>query len=89
MASGRCECAGFKSECRVSVGVLETEMMVMNVLGFAMNTCAERWRLPRSETLEAERALMEEKMEDKINNLQKHLRHFYSQELEVRSQCSA
>ncbi|XP_076024300.1 kinesin-like protein KIF20A isoform X2 [Genypterus blacodes] len=39
-----------------------------------------------SETLEAERALMEERMEDKINNLQKHLKQFYSHELEERDQ---
>lgn len=40
--------------------------------------------LSNSETLEAERALIEERYEDKINNLQKHLKKFYSQELKVR-----
>lgn len=37
-----------------------------------------------SETLEAQRALIEERYEDKINNLQKHLKKFYSEELKVR-----
>ncbi|KAM6907589.1 kinesin-like protein KIF20A [Xenentodon cancila] len=37
-----------------------------------------------SETLEAERALIEERYEDKITNLQKHLKKFYSQELKER-----
>ena len=37
-----------------------------------------------SETLEAERALIEERYEDKISNLQKHLKKFYSEELKVR-----
>lgn len=41
--------------------------------------------LPHSETLETERALMEERCEDKINNLQKNLKKYYSQELEVRA----
>uniref|UniRef100_A0A8D0A6T4 Kinesin-like protein n=1 Tax=Sander lucioperca TaxID=283035 RepID=A0A8D0A6T4_SANLU len=39
-----------------------------------------------SETLEAERALIEERYEDKITNLQKHLKIFYSQELKERDQ---
>uniref|UniRef100_A0A8C6T225 Kinesin-like protein n=1 Tax=Neogobius melanostomus TaxID=47308 RepID=A0A8C6T225_9GOBI len=39
-----------------------------------------------SESLEAERALLEERYEDKINNLQKHLKKFYSQELMERDQ---
>uniref|UniRef100_A0A667X9W1 Kinesin-like protein n=1 Tax=Myripristis murdjan TaxID=586833 RepID=A0A667X9W1_9TELE len=39
-----------------------------------------------SETLETERALMEERCEDKINNLQKNLKKYYSQELEERDQ---
>ncbi|XP_022618223.1 kinesin-like protein KIF20A isoform X1 [Seriola dumerili] len=39
-----------------------------------------------SETLEAERALIEERYEDKISNLQKHLKKFYSQELKERDQ---
>ncbi|XP_008274463.1 kinesin-like protein KIF20A isoform X2 [Stegastes partitus] len=39
-----------------------------------------------SETLEAERALIEERYEDKITNLQKHLKKFYSQELKERDQ---
>ncbi|XP_051902655.1 kinesin-like protein KIF20A [Hippocampus zosterae] len=39
-----------------------------------------------SETLEAERALIEERCEDKITNLQKHLKKFYSQELKERDQ---
>ena len=39
--------------------------------------------LPCSETLEAERALIEERYEDKITNLQKHLKKFYTQELKV------
>lgn len=39
-----------------------------------------------SETLEAERALIEERYEDKINNVQKHLKKFYSQELKERDQ---
>lgn len=39
-----------------------------------------------TETLEAERALIEERYEDKINNLQKHLKKFYSQELKERDQ---
>ncbi|XP_067350658.1 kinesin-like protein KIF20A isoform X1 [Channa argus] len=39
-----------------------------------------------SETLEAERALIEERCEDKITNLQKHLKAFYSQELMDRDQ---
>ncbi|XP_061595670.1 kinesin-like protein KIF20A isoform X2 [Cololabis saira] len=37
-----------------------------------------------SETLEAERALIEERYEDKITNLQKHLKKFYSEELKER-----
>lgn len=36
-----------------------------------------------SETLDAERALIEERYEDKINSLQKHLKKFYTQELKV------
>lgn len=39
-----------------------------------------------SESLEAQRALLEESYEDKINNLQKHLKLFYSQELKERDQ---
>ncbi|KAM9847055.1 kinesin-like protein KIF20A [Aulostomus maculatus] len=39
-----------------------------------------------SETLEAQRALIEERHEDKITNLQKHLKKFYSQELKERDQ---
>nr|XP_020454613.1 kinesin-like protein KIF20A [Monopterus albus]XP_020454614.1 kinesin-like protein KIF20A [Monopterus albus] len=39
-----------------------------------------------SETLEAERALIEERYEEKIANLQKHLKKFYSQELKERDQ---
>ncbi|XP_026227696.1 kinesin-like protein KIF20A [Anabas testudineus] len=39
-----------------------------------------------SETLEAERALVEERCEDRISNLQKHLKKFYSQELLERDQ---
>ncbi|KAM4726963.1 kinesin-like protein KIF20A [Anableps anableps] len=39
-----------------------------------------------TETLEAERALIEERYEDKISNLQKHLKKFYSQELKERDQ---
>ncbi|KAM9348680.1 kinesin-like protein KIF20A [Symphorus nematophorus] len=39
-----------------------------------------------SESLEAERALIEERYEDKISNLQKHLKQFYSQELMERDQ---
>lgn len=37
------------------------------------------------ETLEADRALIEERYEDKIDNIQKHLKKFYSQELKVRA----
>ncbi|XP_042355037.1 kinesin-like protein KIF20A [Plectropomus leopardus] len=39
-----------------------------------------------SDTLEAERALIEERYEDKIANVQKHLKKFYSQELKERDQ---
>ncbi|XP_061607791.1 kinesin-like protein KIF20A isoform X1 [Phyllopteryx taeniolatus] len=39
-----------------------------------------------SETLAAERALIEERCEDKITNLQKHLKKFFSQELKERDQ---
>uniref|UniRef100_A0A8C2ZP69 Kinesin-like protein n=1 Tax=Cyclopterus lumpus TaxID=8103 RepID=A0A8C2ZP69_CYCLU len=39
-----------------------------------------------SETLEAERALIEERYEDKLTNVQKHLKKFYSQELTERDQ---
>nr|XP_004564048.2 kinesin-like protein KIF20A [Maylandia zebra] len=39
-----------------------------------------------SETLDAERALIEERYEDKINSLQKHLKKFYTQELKERDQ---
>ncbi|MED6290639.1 hypothetical protein CHARACLAT_015234 [Characodon lateralis] len=39
-----------------------------------------------TETLEAERALIEERYEDKISNLQKHLKKFYNQELKERDQ---
>ncbi|KAM4545716.1 kinesin-like protein KIF20A isoform 1-T2 [Odontesthes bonariensis] len=39
-----------------------------------------------NETLEAERALIEERYEDKITNLQKHLKKFYTQELKERDQ---
>ncbi|KAF7666329.1 hypothetical protein LDENG_00109880 [Lucifuga dentata] len=39
-----------------------------------------------SETLETESALMEERMEDKISNLQKHLKQFYSEQLEERDE---
>ncbi|KAM8741139.1 kinesin-like protein KIF20A isoform 1-T2 [Acanthopagrus schlegelii] len=38
------------------------------------------------ETLEADRALIEERYEDKIDNIQKHLKKFYSQELKERDQ---
>ncbi|XP_073335621.1 kinesin-like protein KIF20A [Pagrus major] len=38
------------------------------------------------ETLEADRALIEERYEDKIANIQKHLKKFYSQELKERDQ---
>lgn len=39
-----------------------------------------------SKTLEAERALIEERYEDKISTLQKHLKIFYSEELKERDQ---
>ncbi|XP_041808496.1 kinesin-like protein KIF20A [Chelmon rostratus] len=39
-----------------------------------------------SETLESDRARIEERYEDKITNLQKHLKKFYSQELKERDQ---
>ncbi|XP_029956987.1 kinesin-like protein KIF20A isoform X2 [Salarias fasciatus] len=39
-----------------------------------------------SETLETQQALIEERYEDKITNLQKHLKKFYSQELKERDQ---
>ncbi|CAL9685590.1 unnamed protein product [Knipowitschia caucasica] len=39
-----------------------------------------------SESLETERALLEERYEEKIDNLQKHLKRFYSQELKERDQ---
>uniref|UniRef100_A0A3P8WYB9 Kinesin-like protein n=1 Tax=Cynoglossus semilaevis TaxID=244447 RepID=A0A3P8WYB9_CYNSE len=39
-----------------------------------------------SETLDSQRALIEERYEDKINNLQKHLKKFYSEELKERDQ---
>ncbi|XP_031725122.1 kinesin-like protein KIF20A isoform X1 [Anarrhichthys ocellatus] len=39
-----------------------------------------------SETLEAERSLIEERYEDKLANVQKHLKKFYSQELKERDQ---
>ncbi|XP_061658354.1 kinesin-like protein KIF20A isoform X1 [Syngnathoides biaculeatus] len=39
-----------------------------------------------SETLETERALIEERCEDKITNLQKHLKKFFSQELKERDE---
>ncbi|XP_078477969.1 LOW QUALITY PROTEIN: kinesin-like protein KIF20A, partial [Lampetra planeri] len=39
-----------------------------------------------SETLEAQKALTEERYEDKITNLQKHLKKFYSQELKERDE---
>ncbi|XP_070699642.1 kinesin-like protein KIF20A isoform X2 [Pempheris klunzingeri] len=39
-----------------------------------------------NETLEAERALIEERYEDKLSNVQKHLKKFYSQELMERDQ---
>lgn len=39
-----------------------------------------------SETLETQRSLMEERFEGKINNLQKSLRRYYSQELEERDE---
>ncbi|KAM3601814.1 uncharacterized protein V6R79_019269 [Siganus canaliculatus] len=38
------------------------------------------------ETLEAEKAVVEERYEEKINNIQKHLKKFYSQELKERDQ---
>lgn len=41
--------------------------------------------MPNRETLEAREALIEERYEDKINNIQKHLKKFYSQELTVRA----
>ena len=40
------------------------------------------------ESLETERALIEERYENKISNLQKHLKKFYSQELKVRALSS-
>ncbi|KAM6986663.1 kinesin-like protein KIF20A [Aplochiton taeniatus] len=39
-----------------------------------------------SETLETQRSLMEERLEDKVNNLQKSLRKYYSDELEERDE---
>ncbi|XP_021474460.2 kinesin-like protein KIF20A isoform X1 [Oncorhynchus mykiss] len=39
-----------------------------------------------SQTLETERALLEERFEDKINNLQKSLRRYYNQEIEERDE---
>ncbi|XP_045080390.1 kinesin-like protein KIF20A isoform X2 [Coregonus clupeaformis] len=39
-----------------------------------------------SQTLETERALLEERFEDKINNLQKSLKRYYNQEMEVRDE---
>nr|XP_061801831.1 kinesin-like protein KIF20A [Nerophis lumbriciformis] len=39
-----------------------------------------------SETLEVQKALIEERCEDKINNLQKHLKQFYLQELKERDE---
>ncbi|XP_034539102.1 kinesin-like protein KIF20A isoform X2 [Notolabrus celidotus] len=39
-----------------------------------------------SETLEAERSLIEQRYEDKLTNVQKHLKKFYSEELKERDQ---
>eukprot|EP00063_Salmo_salar_P076802 XP_014051637.1 PREDICTED: kinesin-like protein KIF20A isoform X1 [Salmo salar] len=39
-----------------------------------------------SQTLETERALLEERFEDKINNLQKSLKRYYNQEIEERDE---
>ncbi|XP_045546048.1 kinesin-like protein KIF20A isoform X1 [Salmo salar] len=39
-----------------------------------------------SQTLETEKALMEERFEDKINNLQKSLKRYYNQEIEERDE---
>lgn len=39
--------------------------------------------LPIRETLETQLALTEERYEDKITNIQTHLKKFYSQELKV------
>uniref|UniRef100_A0A8D0CH47 Kinesin-like protein n=1 Tax=Scleropages formosus TaxID=113540 RepID=A0A8D0CH47_SCLFO len=44
--------------------------------------------LLRSETLETERALMEERYEEKISNLQKNLKRYYTEEIEVREATS-
>lgn len=41
--------------------------------------------LPNRETLEAQEALIEQRYEDKITNIQNHLKKFYSQELKVRA----
>lgn len=41
--------------------------------------------LSNRETLEAQETLLEERYEDKINNIQKHLKKFYTQELKVRT----
>lgn len=40
--------------------------------------------LPSSETLEAEKAILEERCEDRINILQTHLKKYYRKELMVR-----
>lgn len=61
------------------------------------STFKDAFKIPKSEcclfwsdreTLEAQTALLEEKYEDKIANLQMHLKKFYSQELKVRVSCN-
>ncbi|KAK5858434.1 hypothetical protein PBY51_002572 [Eleginops maclovinus] len=67
----------------------EKEALEANVRGQVVSEMMEvisRMQDDFSETLEAETTLIEERCEDKISNLQKHLKLFYSEEMQERDQ---
>ncbi|KAI1898487.1 hypothetical protein AGOR_G00072850 [Albula goreensis] len=64
----------------------ELEASVREQVCSEMMVVITRMEKDFSETLESERALMEERYEDKVNNLQKSLKRFYMQEIEERDQ---
>lgn len=73
--------------CRMASGMCALRKSVLKMFLRYLKVNAVFFWTDR-ETLEAQTALLEEKYEDKIANLQMHLKEFYSQELKVRASCN-
>lgn len=70
--------------CRMASGTFAPIKSALEMFLGYLNVKAVFFWFDR-ETLEAQTALLEEKYENKIANLQMHLKKFYDQELKVRA----